>query len=83
MQWLKSYPSRQFLKSLFLDVVDLPFFAIKKNLIKIIFLISNKILMDTKNLSGNVVDNKHIVIIYRFYFKVDRTILYMKLPLMN
>ena len=28
--------------------------------------------MDTKNLSGNVVDNKHIVKIYRFYFQGRR-----------
>ena len=34
-------------------------------------------------MSENAVKNPLIHIIYRFYFKVDRTILYTKLLLMN
>ena len=41
------------------------------------------ILKDTKNGSGNAVNKPHIDIIYRFYVKVVRTILYIQMLLTN
>ena len=41
------------------------------------------ILMDTKNGSGNAANKPHIDIIWGFYVKVERTILYIQMSLTN
>ena len=41
------------------------------------------ILMDTKNGSGNAANEPHIDIIWRFYVKVERTTLYIRMLLTN
>ena len=51
--------------------------------IKVYFLVFLKIQRFYVNGSGNAVNKPHIDIIYRFYVKVERTILYIQMLLTN